>query len=150
MHLSARYVTARLDFFFHIPWTCTCNDEGRNELFDDHDKSVLPHPATTSWFWTRGLMSRTLFPGLPPRDDSCTWHSMHGDCQMITEHVFSDGAYHKYHYWPEASRAGWGPSYIVMCTNRGPSYIVMCLWGLAWPHSDFSEGRAPRGGADLE
>eukprot|EP00959_Pyramimonas_sp_CCMP1952_P395006 8275952-Pyramimonas_sp.AAC.1 len=37
---------------------------------------------------------------------------MHGDGQMITGHVFSDGARHKYHYWPEASRAGWGFAHI--------------------------------------
>eukprot|EP00959_Pyramimonas_sp_CCMP1952_P408897 8569218-Pyramimonas_sp.AAC.1 len=48
---------------------------------------------------------------------------MYGDCQVITGHVFSDGACRKYHYWPEASRAGWG------FVQVGDHRILVCAYG---------------------
>eukprot|EP00959_Pyramimonas_sp_CCMP1952_P103673 2168172-Pyramimonas_sp.AAC.1 len=69
---------------------------------------VLPYPDPASWFWTRGLLSRSTCPALSPRGDSRAWRALYGECQHIAGVVCSDGARRKKSCWPEPARAGWG------------------------------------------
>eukprot|EP00959_Pyramimonas_sp_CCMP1952_P367554 7698708-Pyramimonas_sp.AAC.1 len=61
-----------------------------------------------SMLWSSGLVPRSCFPSLPPRDCTGRWHTQYGDPQGITGNVYTDGACQRMWYWPEATRAGWG------------------------------------------
>eukprot|EP00959_Pyramimonas_sp_CCMP1952_P241774 5053078-Pyramimonas_sp.AAC.1 len=67
----------------------------------------FPTQARDSMLRSSGLVSRSCFPPLPPRDCTGHWRIQYGGPQGITGSIYTDGARQRMWYWPEATRAGW-------------------------------------------
>eukprot|EP00959_Pyramimonas_sp_CCMP1952_P451450 9452078-Pyramimonas_sp.AAC.1 len=77
---------------YHIVHECSSLDAHRQQYMSHICTDGLPMQARDSMLWSSGLVSRSCFPPLPPRDCTGHWHIQYRDPQGITGNIYTDGA----------------------------------------------------------